>query len=97
MLLTYLVPDLFLAMCPYIIIMSLCRFISEGSNFVKALGLCSVQFCGTVKSALLPPLSPTLSDPKPPSASDGSGGQIQLSATIAAGEFIILLSTFHEP
>ncbi|KAK8374371.1 hypothetical protein O3P69_011987 [Scylla paramamosain] len=61
------------------------EFISEGSNFVKALGLCSVQFCGTVKSALLPPLSPNLRDPKPPSFTDGSGNQIQLSATIAAG------------
>ncbi|XP_050699326.1 glycogen debranching enzyme-like isoform X6 [Eriocheir sinensis] len=61
------------------------EFISEGSNFVKALGLCSVQFCGVVKSALLPPLSPNLADPKPPTVPDSSGGQIQLSATIAAG------------
>ncbi|KAG0714453.1 Glycogen debranching enzyme [Chionoecetes opilio] len=61
------------------------EFISGGSNFVKALGLCSVQFCGTVKSALLPALSPHLRDPKPPTVSDGSGGHIQLSATIAAG------------
>lgn len=71
---------------------SLCRFVSEGSNFVKALGLCSVQFCGTIKSALLPVLSPNLADPKPPTVPDGSGGQIQLSATIAAGKFTALVS-----
>lgn len=63
---------------------------------MKALGLCSAQFCGTVKSALLPPLSPNLADPKPPSVSDGAGGQIQLSATIAAGEFIGLFLTILE-
>lgn len=62
------------------------RFVAQGSDFVKALSLCSVQFCGTVKSALLPPLSPSLLHPQPPTMSDPIRGQIQISATIAAGE-----------
>ncbi|KAK4310829.1 hypothetical protein Pmani_017632 [Petrolisthes manimaculis] len=61
------------------------EFVAQGSDFVKALSLCSVQFCGTVKSALLPPLSPNLLHPQPPTVSDPMKGQIQLSATIAAG------------
>lgn len=55
-------------------------FISQGSDFAKALGLCSVQFCGTVKSAMLPQLSPKLSPPQPPVVSD-----TQMPITIAAG------------
>ncbi|XP_071514499.1 glycogen debranching enzyme isoform X2 [Panulirus ornatus] len=61
------------------------EFIAQGSDFAKALGLCSVQFCGVVKSSLLPPLSPNLTEPQPPVMSDGSGGQMQMSTTIAAG------------
>ncbi|KAK8737367.1 hypothetical protein OTU49_004452 [Cherax quadricarinatus] len=61
------------------------EFVAQGSDFVKALGLCSVQFCGIVRSALLPQLSPNLALPQPPVVSDESEGQIQLSSTIAAG------------
>lgn len=62
------------------------RFISQGSDFAKALSLCSVQFCGIVKSAVMPPLSPNLSSPQPPSFTDGSGSTKQMSVTIAAGK-----------
>ena len=37
----------------------------DGSTFVQALALGSTQFCGFVRSARLPPLSPNLKDPKP--------------------------------
>ena len=37
----------------------------DGSTFVQALSLGSIQFCGFVRSAKLPPLSPNLLDPKP--------------------------------
>lgn len=60
-------------------------FISQGSDFAKALGLCSVQFCGIVRSALLPQLSPNLMAPHPPVLSDSHGSQTQMSVTIAAG------------
>lgn len=62
------------------------RFISQGSDFAKALSLCSVQFCGIVKSAVMPPLSPNLSSPQPPVVTDGSGSTKQMSVTIAAGK-----------
>lgn len=39
-------------------------FVREGSTFVQALSLGSIQFCGFVRSARLPPLAPKL-DPKP--------------------------------
>ncbi|XP_063604015.1 glycogen debranching enzyme-like isoform X1 [Penaeus indicus] len=61
------------------------EFISQGSDFAKALSLCSVQFCGIVKSAVMPPLSPNLSSPQPPVVTDGSGSTKQMSVTIAAG------------
>lgn len=67
------------------------RFVSQGSDFAKALGLCSVQFCGTVKSALLPQLSPHLAAPRPPTCSHGAD-QIEVSATIAAGEQTTVVS-----
>ena len=43
----------------------LCRFVKDGSTFVQALSLGSIQFCGFVRSAKLPPLSPNLKNPKP--------------------------------
>ena len=43
---------------------SVCRFVKDGSTFVQALSLGSIQFCGFVRSARLPPLSCNL-DPKP--------------------------------
>lgn len=61
------------------------RFVHEGSDFVKALGLCSVQFCGVVKSALLPELSPNLSPPLPPTVISHSGQKIQVSVSLSAG------------
>lgn len=67
------------------------RFISQGSDFAKALSLCSVQFCGIVKSAVMPALSPNLSSPQPPVITDSSGSAKQMSVTIAAGKLCLSL------
>ncbi|XP_052826586.1 glycogen debranching enzyme isoform X2 [Octopus bimaculoides] len=40
-------------------------FIQQGSSFVQALSLCSIQFCGFVKNAELPPLADDLEAPRP--------------------------------
>jgi len=61
------------------------EFICQGSDFAKALGLCSVQFCGRVRSGLLPELSPNLLPPHPPVYQDKDGHTRQMSVTIAAG------------
>ena len=42
------------------------RFISQGSTFVRSLGMGSLQFCGYVQSAKLPPLSPNIVIPASP-------------------------------
>lgn len=40
-------------------------FIQQGSSFIQALSLCSIQFCGFVKNAELPPLADDLEAPRP--------------------------------
>ncbi|CAL4062039.1 unnamed protein product, partial [Meganyctiphanes norvegica] len=61
------------------------EFVSGGSDFAKGLGLCSLQFCGRVKSSLLPELSPALLPPQPPQHHDAKGQLKQMSVTLAAG------------
>ncbi|XP_065569335.1 glycogen debranching enzyme-like [Artemia franciscana] len=60
------------------------RFVKEGSTFVKALALASIQFCGMVRTAPLPFLSPNLKDPKPEIKAVG-GQKYQDCITISAG------------
>lgn len=51
------------------------QYISKGSIFPQLLAISSLQFLAPVKSAQLPELSPSVSDPKPP----------KLCTTLAAG------------
>ncbi|XP_033736885.1 glycogen debranching enzyme-like [Pecten maximus] len=61
-------------------------FVKDGSTFVQALALGSVQFCGFVWTAKLPPLSPNLADPVPPIYIDkDSNKAIQTTLSLAAG------------
>ncbi|KAL8625730.1 hypothetical protein ACOMHN_044005 [Nucella lapillus] len=63
----YLVPCYFDAMVTgaYIVLREMALqqytdFVKDGSTFVQALALGSIQFCGYVRSAKLPPMSPKL-------------------------------------
>ena len=57
----------------------------DGSTFVQALALGSTQFCGYVRSAKLPPLSPYL-DPKPRTEVVMSTGEVEEApVSMAAG------------
>ena len=60
--------------------MFLCSFVGEGSDFVKAVALGSVQMGGIVHSAPLPPLSGKL-----------PLGQTERTLTLAAGKCSHLL------
>ncbi|KAL4235669.1 hypothetical protein ACF0H5_004064 [Mactra antiquata] len=63
-------------------------FVADGSTFVQALSMGSVMFCGFVKDALLPFLSPYLDAPKPPTrAVETKEGPVKEEAclSLAAG------------
>ncbi|XP_052775290.1 glycogen debranching enzyme-like isoform X2 [Mya arenaria] len=69
----YLIPSYFDAIITgaYVILRShayslMSDFVADGSTFVQALAMGSVMFCGYVKDAELPQLSPNLAPPKPP-------------------------------
>ncbi|XP_071799399.1 glycogen debranching enzyme-like [Asterias amurensis] len=87
----YLIPSYFDAIMvgAYLALLDLCwksmsRFVSEGSSFIGALALGSVQMCGIVNTAPLPDLSPKL--PKIPTIVDEeSGRRKQCVPTLAAG------------
>ncbi|XP_049823584.1 glycogen debranching enzyme isoform X4 [Aethina tumida] len=60
-------------------------FVENGSSFVKALALGSVQLTGFVKSAKLPNLSPKLKPPKPPTRTNDRGEDEESCVTLSAG------------
>lgn len=47
-----------------VIVIIICSFIKNGDEFTKELALISIQMCGAVASAPLPPLSERISPPK---------------------------------
>ena len=61
-----------------------CSFVNEGSPFVKALALGSVQMLGVVKTAPLPELSPSLKG-IPTNVNEETGKREQEVVTMAAG------------
>lgn len=61
------------------------RFVSEGSSFVKALALGSVQCGGVQDDAPLPPLSTNLTSPLPPTRTLPTGETKQACVTLSAG------------
>ncbi|CAH0555446.1 unnamed protein product [Brassicogethes aeneus] len=64
---------------------SMTDFVKDGSTFVRALALGSVQLTGYVKSAQLPQLSPNLAPPKPPTRINDKGDAEEACATLSAG------------
>lgn len=63
-----------------------CSFIRDGSTFVQALAMGSVQFCGFVKTSMLPPLSPDLAAPPARKEVDlKTGEEIEATLSLAAG------------
>uniref|UniRef100_A0A1B6F753 Glycogen debranching enzyme n=1 Tax=Cuerna arida TaxID=1464854 RepID=A0A1B6F753_9HEMI len=61
------------------------RFVSDGSSFVKALALGSVQCGGVQADAPLPPLSAALAPPLPPTRTLPGGETKQACVTLSAG------------
>lgn len=71
-------------------------FVQDGSNFVKALALSSVIFCGFSQLANLSPLSANIMPPRPPNIVDEKTGfKIQACTTLAAGKFDILSLSYR--
>ncbi|XP_045473681.1 glycogen debranching enzyme [Harmonia axyridis] len=64
---------------------SLSSFVKDGSMFVKALAMGSIQFAGYVRSADLPRLSPNLTPPKPPSRIDKDWKETEICVSLSAG------------
>ncbi|KAK6188701.1 hypothetical protein SNE40_004828 [Patella caerulea] len=68
------------------VVQQMSDFIRDGSTFVQALAMGSVQFCGFVKTSKLPPLSPNLEKPKPRIEVEKSSGKEQEAPlSLAAG------------
>lgn len=62
------------------------KFVVEGSSFVQSLALGSVQFCGFVKHAELPPLASEINEPRPKILYTDEKGKIHLDVlSLAAG------------
>ncbi|KAK3584948.1 hypothetical protein CHS0354_009632 [Potamilus streckersoni] len=61
------------------------EFVHDGSTFVQALALGSIQLCGFVKNAKLPPLAPDLAPPKPSTIEIEEGKEVEACLTLAAG------------
>ncbi|XP_033098498.1 glycogen debranching enzyme-like [Anneissia japonica] len=87
----YLIPSYFDAILAgaHSALLNLCwkkmtPFVAQGSSFVKALALGSVQMCCIVKTAPLPKLSPALAD-VPTIVEEDSGKQKQNVVSMAAG------------
>ncbi|XP_006816108.1 glycogen debranching enzyme-like, partial [Saccoglossus kowalevskii] len=59
-------------------------FVYEGSSFVRALSLGSVQMCGIVKTSPMPSLSPSLKD-VPTAVNEKTGRREQCVVSMAAG------------
>ena len=60
---------------------------SNGSTFVRALAMGSLQFCSVVKTGSLPVLSPNLAPPKPPTVqNEETNDNQQACVSIAAGK-----------
>lgn len=66
----------------------------NGSTFVRALALGSLQFAGFIKSAKLPALSPSLSPPNPP-IKEIDGQKTQACVTLSAGKLKATRSCFN--
>ncbi|XP_074640295.1 glycogen debranching enzyme-like [Tubulanus polymorphus] len=89
----YLIPCYFdaivcgsYAICREIVWMKMSKFVQESSSFVQSLSLATLQFCGTVKTAPLPKLSPNLATPLPPTTvHEETGKREQSCITISAG------------
>ena len=68
------------------------RFVQDGSVFIQALAMGSVIVCGYAKGASLPPLSPNLAEPKPPTRTikdeEGNEKVIEVCTSLAAGIII---------
>ncbi|XP_064607423.1 glycogen debranching enzyme-like isoform X2 [Liolophura sinensis] len=58
-------------------------FVNDGSTFLHALAMGSVQFCGVVKSSVLPELSASLTNPPPGEVDEDAN--IKRNLTLAAG------------
>ncbi|XP_046327922.2 glycogen debranching enzyme-like isoform X1 [Haliotis rufescens] len=68
------------------VVQQLSDFIRDGSTFVQALAMGSVQLCGFVKTSMLPPLSPDLAVPPARREVDlKTGEEIEATLSLAAG------------
>nr|XP_022905345.1 glycogen debranching enzyme isoform X1 [Onthophagus taurus] len=61
------------------------EFVRNGSTFVRALAMGSVQFGAFIRSANLPMLSPDIAPPRPPQRRNERGNLIQSCISLAAG------------